>query len=111
MPREDGESMLGANLDRGFVASFWEKATPEGTGEKTNKGQIVQAMANLWLDMPEDVRKEYLWPVSGQSPLTTLVQQIVQSQLDNFRAGLTPAERKILDKDTKQTKRKIGRKR
>ncbi len=113
MARNENQLMLGANLECDFVQKFWDQAIPSDPadpGQKTNKSQIIQAMANLWLDIPAEIRRQYLWPTTNKDSFTAFVQKIVQSQLEGFRSGLTPAQQKILDKDIKQTKRKLGRK-
>lgn len=107
MPRSDNEKMLGANLPRDYVDDFWERAAPADTA----KSQVIKAMADLWLDLPTDIRKNYLYPApkDGRGSLKRLVLEIVSAQLAAYHSALTPKQRKIVDEKLKETKEKIAR--
>jgi len=108
MVRADTEKMLGANMPREYVENFWKNATPKGT--KANKSQVIEAMANLWLDLPDEAKQHYLVPISNKNPFENVVREVTRPFVNAIRAALTPAQRKIVDKNLKETKEKIGRK-
>jgi hypothetical protein len=66
MARYEDQSMLGANLPGDFVAEFWENAILMGG----SKNAVIRAMAELWIDVPDDLKRDYLTkPPEQRSPL------------------------------------------
>lgn len=107
MVRSDTEKFLGTNLPSEYVDMFWDKVIPKGS--KASKGQVVKAMADLWLDLPEDARNNYLYPISDR-PLAELIRQVVQEELVAYRKALSPSQRRAVDKSLQETKGKIHQK-
>jgi len=77
MVRKKDEAMLGANFPTHFVESFWEKAMPA----TVNRNKVIEAMAKLWLDLPEEARRNILYPVQSDTPLVDIIKEIVRSEV------------------------------
>ena len=113
MVREETEKMLGANLPIEYVRSFWKAAYPPANDEQDElphgfKILIIRAMANLWSELPLEVRESYMYPDKKKiKPLNLLVGQIVSEQLATIREALSPHQKKIVDQKIKETKEKI----
>lgn len=85
MARAVTEKMLGANLPADFVEQFWQQAAPEGT----SKNLIIKAMARLWLDTPAEIRRQYLYPDSHESPrLNRIIDKAVRDYLGEFAGNI-----------------------
>jgi hypothetical protein len=77
--------MLGANFPSKFVEDFWENAAPDGTA----KNLIVKCMAKLWLDLPNEVRRTYLYPIAeSDKAFFTAIESIIDKKLDDKLAEL-----------------------
>ncbi len=87
MARSDTEAMLGANLPRDFVDIFWTKAMPGSS--KASKAQVVLAMANAWVDMPNEVKKHYLFPEDESDGFDDVIDAKVRSAIKKMLPELT----------------------
>jgi len=73
MGRKSDEGLLGANFPREFVEEFWAKAAPDGE----NKGVIIRAMAKLWLELPIDTRRIYLYSSDNDCSIKELIEHVL----------------------------------
>lgn len=77
MARKDTEGLLGANFPREFVEDFWKNAAPE----KENKQVIIKAMAKLWLELPVEMRRQYLYPSNSDKTIIDLIRPLIEQVL------------------------------
>lgn len=84
MARASDQKMLGANLPSEFVENFWDKAVPEGV--RASKIEVVIAMANAWVELPDDIKQSYL---SGQkqgnnAPIKDMIEAVVEEKIGDL---------------------------
>jgi hypothetical protein len=84
MVRANTDGLLGANLPKEYVENFWKKAAPEGTA----KTLVIKAMARFWLDLTDESRRSYLYPIKDDKKLSEVIGDIVNKKIQTAFTAL-----------------------